>query len=209
MTNDDRPNSEKHATTSPPPSSASLSVRALVDAAVRKIASENEAARARATTARAPLMRSKKPRKPYVRTKTRAPWTRIEHDKFLRALELYDRDWKRIETHVGTRTAAQIRSHAQKHFLKSVKASKKSIGRGGDAKTTRDENYVPGASEAMRVPDAERRTTSTAVGDASRARDRRAVVPYSGFIYRYLAGVFKMNDAKARTRRADNDGFVK
>lgn len=207
MTNDNRPNSEKHATTSPS-SSASLSVRALVDAAVRKIASENEAARARATTARAPLMRSKKPRKPYVRTKTRAPWTRIEHDKFLRALELYDRDWKRIETHVGTRTAAQIRSHAQKHFLKSVKASKKSVGRGGDTKTTRDENYVPGASEAMRVPDAERRTTSTAVGDASRARDRRAVVPYSGFIYRYLAGVFKMNDANARTRRAD-DGFVK
>ena len=77
-----------------------------------------------------------------------------------------------------------------------------------DASPTAVDVVRRSASEAMRVPDAERRTTSTAVGDASRARDRRAVVPYSGFIYRYLAGVFKMNDANARTRRAD-DGFVK
>jgi hypothetical protein len=35
------------------------------------------------------------------------------------ALYLYNRDWKRVEMHIGTRSGAQIRSHAQK-FLTRV-----------------------------------------------------------------------------------------
>jgi len=34
------------------------------------------------------------------------------------ALKLYGRHWKKVEQHVGTRSGTQIRSHAQKHFLK-------------------------------------------------------------------------------------------
>jgi len=63
----------------------------------------------------------KKPRKPYTKTKPRVSWTQKEHARFLKALEMYNRDWKRIEEFVGTKTVIQIRSHAQKYFLKVLK----------------------------------------------------------------------------------------
>ncbi|XP_073276279.1 protein REVEILLE 8-like isoform X1 [Primulina huaijiensis] len=64
---------------------------------------------------------SKKVRKPYTITKSRESWTDDEHDKFLEALQLFDRDWKKIEDFVGSKTVIQIRSHAQKYFLKVQK----------------------------------------------------------------------------------------
>ncbi|XP_022979325.1 protein REVEILLE 6-like isoform X3 [Cucurbita maxima] len=67
---------------------------------------------------------SKKIRKPYTITKSRESWTEQEHDKFLEALQLFDRDWKKIEAFVGSKTVIQIRSHAQKYFLKIQKSGK-------------------------------------------------------------------------------------
>ncbi|XP_022764404.1 protein REVEILLE 6-like isoform X1 [Durio zibethinus] len=64
---------------------------------------------------------NKKIRKPYTITKSRESWTEPEHDKFLEALQLFDRDWKKIEAFVGSKTVIQIRSHAQKYFLKVEK----------------------------------------------------------------------------------------
>ncbi|KAK9143844.1 hypothetical protein Syun_013244 [Stephania yunnanensis] len=64
---------------------------------------------------------AKKTRKPYTITKSRESWTEQEHDKFLEALQLFDRDWKKIEAFVGSKTVIQIRSHAQKYFLKVQK----------------------------------------------------------------------------------------
>ncbi|XP_074272881.1 protein REVEILLE 5-like [Silene latifolia] len=63
----------------------------------------------------------KKVRKPYTITKCRETWSDEEHDKFLEAIHLFDRDWKKIEAFVGTKTVIQIRSHAQKYFLKVQK----------------------------------------------------------------------------------------
>nr|AGS41184.1 MYB transcription factor 2 [Tamarix hispida] len=68
---------------------------------------------------------SKKVRKPYTITKSRESWTDEEHDKFLEALQLFDRDWKKIEAFVGSKTVIQIRSHAQKYFLKVQKSGSK------------------------------------------------------------------------------------
>jgi len=65
---------------------------------------------------------ARKARKPYTITKQRENWTDEEHQKFLEALKLFDRDWKKIENFIGTKTVIQIRSHAQKYFMKVQKS---------------------------------------------------------------------------------------
>ncbi|KAG2299148.1 hypothetical protein Bca52824_035620 [Brassica carinata] len=53
---------------------------------------------------------SKKIRKPYTITKSRESWTEPEHDKFLEALHLFDRDWKKIEAFIGSKTVIQVKA---------------------------------------------------------------------------------------------------
>lgn len=69
--------------------------------------------------------------------KPRFEWTKNEKKRFLEALELYKSDrgsgrkrqqnWSRIQAHVGTRSAVQIRSYAQKHFARSQSSSTNSL----------------------------------------------------------------------------------
>jgi SHAQKYF class myb-like DNA-binding protein len=41
---------------------------------------------------------------------------------FIKGLELYGKGWKKIASLIKTRTVVQIRTHAQKYFLKLSKA---------------------------------------------------------------------------------------
>jgi len=45
-------------------------------------------------------------------------WSKEEHELFLCAVKRHGREWAAVATVVTTRTSAQIRSHAQKHFNK-------------------------------------------------------------------------------------------
>ena len=45
-------------------------------------------------------------------------WEKSEHNKFIEALYLYNCAWKKIESYLKNRTYKQIRSHAQKFYLR-------------------------------------------------------------------------------------------
>lgn len=48
--------------------------------------------------------------------KSTGRWTQKEHILFIEGLKIYGKNWKKVESYIGTRTGTQIRSHAQKFF---------------------------------------------------------------------------------------------
>ncbi|BAU02246.1 Protein REVEILLE 6 [Vigna angularis] len=105
-----------------PPEGFYLDPTAMALPGMPPFASVSAAAAAAVSASNSSEDAAKKIRKPYTITKSRENWTEPEHDKFLEALQLFDRDWKKIEAFVGSKTVIQIRSHAQKYFLKVQKS---------------------------------------------------------------------------------------
>lgn len=56
--------------------------------------------------------------------KKQGRWTKEEHFRFLEALKLFGKEWRKVQQHVNTRTSTQARSHAQKFFVKLEKKGK-------------------------------------------------------------------------------------
>lgn len=73
-------------------------------------------------------------------------WTVEEHNKFLEAIAIYRRDWKKVQLHVGSRTTTQTRSHAQKYFAKLQKT------------VSNKEGTIPEAPTAASSPNSKPRT---------------------------------------------------
>ena len=48
----------------------------------------------------------------------RGRWSSKEQKLFLEGLRLYNRNWKLIAEYIKTRNGTQVRSHAQKYFIK-------------------------------------------------------------------------------------------
>lgn len=59
--------------------------------------------------------------KPKRRTNKRGRWTNDEESLFEEGLHFYGRDWKKVQRYIKTRTLLQVRSHAQKYFLRLEK----------------------------------------------------------------------------------------
>ena len=57
--------------------------------------------------------------------KTCGRWSCEEHKKFIEGLMKFGKNWKKVEEHIGTRSGAQIRSHAQKFFKRLEREYKK------------------------------------------------------------------------------------
>lgn len=60
-------------------------------------------------------------------SKTCGRWSCEEHKKFIEGLMKFGKNWKKVEEHIGTRSGAQIRSHAQKFFKRLEREYKKKV----------------------------------------------------------------------------------
>mmetsp|Transcript_62936 Transcript_62936/g.73240 ORF Transcript_62936/g.73240 Transcript_62936/m.73240 type:complete len:273 (-) Transcript_62936:326-1144(-) len=75
-------------------------------------------------------------------------WTKEEHQRFVDAIKIHGKNWKKVEEYVGSRNGAQVRSHAQKYFLKLEKELKvKSKGR-LDRETVQTVRKLSGESDS-------------------------------------------------------------
>lgn len=88
-----------------------------------KVCNKQRAGKRQRTPAKVQAAQTKMRRKQQQQTGTNLTgrWNKHEHDLFLRGLELYGKEWKRMTSLIPSRTVIQIRTHAQKYFQKLMK----------------------------------------------------------------------------------------
>lgn len=89
-------------------------------------------------------------------------WTPEEHARFLEGLELYgQKDIKAISRHVGTRSATQVRTHAQKYYLRIERERAKAEGIALHPSASRDRRSTHKGRPRSRGSGADRGSLST------------------------------------------------
>ena len=77
------------------------------------------------------------------RKQAEGKWSRAQHDRFMKGLELYGRNWTNVQKKVKTRSIVQIRSHAQKVFKNMSKEDIDALFQGKDQPTEEfEEDYT-------------------------------------------------------------------
>lgn len=75
-------------------------------------------------------------------SKTSGRWTSDEHRLFLEAVEKFgQKNWAKITAHIQTRSVIQVRTHAQKYYLRLERAKKRSLEK-KDKKIMKDSSAV-------------------------------------------------------------------
>ena len=82
-----------------------------------------------------------KPRKKSKDDSSCGRWTAEEHREFLRGLQIHGREWKKVATLIPSRSSAQVRSHAQKYFVRLQRTREEDQEHNGELKSlgSRDE----------------------------------------------------------------------
>ncbi|CAL0318005.1 unnamed protein product [Lupinus luteus] len=147
-----------------------------------------------------------KARKPYTITKQRERWTEEEHNRFLQALKLYGRAWQRIEEHIGTKTAVQIRSHAQKFF---TKLEKEALVKGSSIGQALDIDIPPPRPKRKPSNPYPRKTNVGAPTYQGGERDEKLIPVESSHVkqtldFEKVPLLEKYNDGKRQTHGKDN-----
>jgi hypothetical protein len=65
------------------------------------------------------------------------------------AIKLYGKQWNKVASYIGTRTNTQVRSHAQKHFLKFLR--KKYSAQSPKHKQNEPTNEIPNNKTRMQM----------------------------------------------------------
>merc|ERR1719502_2291751 len=83
-------------------------------------------------------------------------WTAEEHDEFLKCLDIYGREWKKVAERITTRTAAQIRAETLAGPLGALDDMLRAL-RSKRARYEDDQTPSEAASDASDAPPVEKR----------------------------------------------------
>ena len=139
---------------------------------------------------------------------SRGHWSEAEHAKFVAALAVHGRDWVKVAYAVGSRTLAQVRSHAQKHFLKQKDLANAPRGSGDPARAaiiargrriaSVSDAPIPSFSRRRPTPPRERpRPSSRDRARTSSSSRARARVPFAPRVARCRRDVGSSSAARA------------
>lgn len=123
-------------------------------ASVARLKSELEKAHAEIERLRAKLAEYEKERAKAESPKVQSRyWTPSEHKRFLEALQKYGaKDVRAIATYVGSRNATQVRTHAQKYFLRKAREARVDNALQSSRKRSMSESDLARVGRSVRTP---------------------------------------------------------